>query len=54
MLNLKIPSGVSKLLNALNSQNIAGFNKSTRDEGWALTTEDGGIIDIDNLKYRCR
>lgn len=49
MLNLKIPSGVSKLLNALNSQNIAGFNKSTRDEGWALTTEDGGIIDIDTI-----
>ena len=49
MLNLKIPSGVSKLLNALNSQNIVGFNKSTRDEGWALTTEDGGVIDIDTI-----
>ncbi len=49
MLNLKIPSGVTQLLNRFNPTSVNGLNGNTRAEGWALVTEGGGIIDFDSI-----
>lgn len=49
MLNLKIPSGVSKLLSKFNDQTINNTSKNARSAGWALLTEDGGVLDFDTI-----
>ncbi len=47
--DLKIPSGVTQLLNRFNAPKLSNGGADTRADGWALTTEGGGIIDFDTI-----